>query len=623
MTEKKQQQKKYVKRSRSHYQDESRQSRSQEVSFSHAVELSLAQKIEKSTHENITCTQNPASIDMQMRRAYDRWRKHFYTFNMETTPAYDVVGLLAALCLLGEEQPMNQMEEVDGKTQYHSSESLSSRFFSVGNVGSDHDVEQEGATVFKLRDQYRSHETLGNIFADPSCTHVFGSCQSNAATDETKTAVKKLGIITDFGEECDDEVTCLLADRLHKAGVLHVRFLFTTKAERFECQRSQFNSWGGDDTNVFSLHDPNHVQSFVDFLAPTTEDHSEPHVLTPFVLLQIGPVHDTYSKALFTEAQISPNTGRRDNPAAQSTLMRHPRFGVPYHYVVVGTFNGTEAFNVKGDARSCALHLLQGAQRRVVVDPMGGRAAFKFCYESLRRCFSSNSSTRTPRGVNRDEAVSQPNASNISDCRITETVNDDDMAQYDYDTISEHVCRIGWRNSVGRASMVPARYVAHLVSCPVPGTSFQGGSNYLAVKALYEAELKRLNQNGHLHVDSQSGEGSNTEHDTGRNDLCPLRNHPRAYKVASRYVHQLQHRVAPPNMDHMRLRVSLSVQESDIPGSVSSPAHNHCNTNAADPAVTLASITDGYVFILNCLFSLFGVPIEYFESGQAECWRTE
>ena len=38
-------------------------------------------------------------VDKQMRNAYDVWRRHFYESDIESTPSYDVVGLLAALCL--------------------------------------------------------------------------------------------------------------------------------------------------------------------------------------------------------------------------------------------------------------------------------------------------------------------------------------------------------------------------------------------------------------------------------------------------------------------------------------------------------------------------------------------
>ena len=77
-------------------------------------------------------------VDKQMRNAYDVWRRHFYESDIESTPSYDVVGLLAALCLHHRRSPHT--------------------YFDIGPLGSNKNDEQEGADVYKLKSSYRSKD---------------------------------------------------------------------------------------------------------------------------------------------------------------------------------------------------------------------------------------------------------------------------------------------------------------------------------------------------------------------------------------------------------------------------------------------------------------------------------
>ena len=84
-----------------------------------------------------------------------------------------VVGLLAALCLHHRRSPHT--------------------YFDIGPLGSNKNDEQEGADVYKLKSSYRSKDKLAKLFSDMSS---FGNVNV------------KLGIITDFGEECACNVAC-------------------------------------------------------------------------------------------------------------------------------------------------------------------------------------------------------------------------------------------------------------------------------------------------------------------------------------------------------------------------------------------------------------------------------
>jgi len=420
------------------------------------------------------------NTDEQMRAAYERWRTAFYEQNVETTPAYDVVGLLAALCL--------------------SSRRSAKTYFDIGSLGSNKNVLQEGAQVYKLLAKYRTKDALASIFSD---------------LEGFRSSIFKLLIITDFGEETDDEVTCLLANKLHAMGLVDVRFLFTTAEDRFEAQIERFKYWGGNPDLVCSIYAKNTV---VDWLNEQPgEEEKEVESAKP-VILQIGPVHEP------------------TNAAGWRTIWR-PNVVAAYDYVVVGTLNGVPALNVKADARDSALHLMSGAETKIVVDTMAGLGAFNFCAESLSSLFGAVDPSR-------DES------------RVS---------------IQEHVCRIGWRNSVGRASPFAARFVAHLVSEPVG--AFGGGANYMTARKIQE--------------------------DLGGEVVS----NARSRAIAEKYLEQLQNRPGPPNFNFMKLTIADD-------GSTNNP-------NGA----TAQSIVNGYAYILDCLNTFFGVPIEFFESGQPEKWN--
>ena len=127
-----------------------------------------------------------ADVDSEMRAAYEKWDKTLRKFpKIKTTPAYDVVGLLAAMGRLD----LFQDKSMEGRD----SELARSKKIVLKNV---------------------KREQLYFLFQDDQLV------KSNLPDN--------LLIVTDFGEETDDEVTALLANRLRKLGV-NVTLLFTTK----------------------------------------------------------------------------------------------------------------------------------------------------------------------------------------------------------------------------------------------------------------------------------------------------------------------------------------------------------------------------------------------------------
>lgn len=405
-----------------------------------------------------------------MRNAYVHWENAFMNSGLETTPAYDVVGLFAALT--------------------HRHGVINPRLASETHFDITRgDLSQEGCDVYRLKQKYRTKESLSALFL-----HQF------------KLQKFKLLIITDFGEECDDETACLLANSLVFYGV-DVRFLFTTA--RFAEQKNRFHTWNGNPELVTSIHEDNDVITW--FNTEQQDNAARP------IILQIGPIHEP----------------RR--PGGWRHMWR-PNITCDYDYVVVGTFNSPAALNVKANARDAALHLKNKATEAIVVDTMGGLGAFKFSATELRAL-----------GFQSD--------------------------------ILQHVCKIGWRNSVGRANPAGGNYVVHLVSEPVG--DFQGGANYMTALGIDKTLGKNI-------VERERG--------------------ARAISIATKYLEQLTEARGPAN---------LSIEDS---GELTKIAGR--GEKVVLP-VTRDSVINGYAFILDCLNEYFQVPIEFFESGRPEAWKQQ
>ena len=403
-----------------------------------------------------------AKLSELMKKAYIKFKKAFVEKNIPTTPAYDVVGFLGALA----------------------PDSLKSEWFDISSGGSA----QKNADVYRLKESKRAPAMLAKSF-------------EVLKTNLNKTNKVKLAIITDHGEECDDEVMCIMADILHKKGLIDVRFLFTTKKARFSEQKSKFKGWGGDESLVFSLHEEKDRESFVKFLNGTSGGTSKT------VLLQSGPVHDD---------QLS------------GTKWRPKLTKGSYDYVLVGTFGNTLNSHSKKHAAAPAEHFLANASKKIIVDTMRGKGAFKFSYAALDKVLSGH-----------------PGKEKLID----------------------HVCKIGWRNTVGRASPSVGKFVAHLVAK-------DAGANYMTIKAMNKAlgggELK-------------APKGGKAE------------------KLARKYLNSLK-----------KSKNALTVDKYGV-----------TNSKVNNLKITAQSIVDGYAEILEFLHQYFGVPYVFLESGSPENWNPQ
>ena len=397
-----------------------------------------------------------AKLSELMEEAYVKFKTAFVEKNIPTTPAYDVVGLFGALV----------------------PDSLKSEWFDISSGGS----KQKNADVYRLKESKRAPAMLADSF-------------EVLKTKLNKTNKVKLAIITDHGEETDDEVTCRMADILHKKGLIDVKFLFTTKA-RFSKQKSKFKGWGGDESLVLSLHKEEDRESFVKFLNDTSRGTSKT------VLLQVGPIH---------ENQLS----EKWSPVLTKGS---------YDYVLVGTLGNTLNSESTKHAAAPAERFLADAKEKIIVDTMGGKGAFKFSYAALDKVLSDHPGK---------------------------------------DKLIDHVCKIGWRNTVGRASPSLGKIVAHLVAKDV-------GANYMTIKAMNKAlgggELK-------------APKGGKAE------------------QVAQKYLNSLK-----------KSEAALTVDKQGV-------------TNSRK--VTEKSIVDGYAEILECLHQHFGVPYVFLESGGPENWKLQ
>ena len=404
-----------------------------------------------------------AKLSKAMEEAYIKFKDAFIKSNIPTTQAYDVVGLFGALV----------------------PDSLKNEWFDI----SPKDPKQKNADVYKLKASKRAAEMLAESF------EVLKTKLSN-------TTKVKLAIITDFGEETDDEITLIMADILRKSGLIFdARFLFTTKKERFSEQKTRFKGWGGDESLVLSLHEEKDRESFVKFLNDT------PGGASKTVLLQIGPIHDD---------QLSGEKWRPELPKGS------------YNYVLVGTLGNTLNSDSRKHAKAPAEYFLANANEKIIVDTMNGKGAFKFSYAALDRVLSGHSG--------KEELI-------------------------------DHVCKIGWRNTVGRASPSAGHYVAHLVAK-------DAGANYMTIKAMNEVL-------GGVKLKAPKG--------------------GEAEQVARKYLNSLK-----------ESENALIVDENGV-----------TNKEVNGTKISAQSIVDGYAEILEFLNQHFGVPYVFLESGSPEKWNPQ
>ena len=429
------------------------------------------------------------TIDSLMRKAYTIWSKKCRDNNIPTTPAYDVVGLLAVL----HPEKFNIVRNVKKEEKEEEEK--------------EEEEKEKSWNVMTLKEEFR--EAGGFQRADYLISGL--------------TVIKNLIVLTDFGEECDDEVTSLLVPESAK--------LVFTDENHFDQNVAKYREFGGKCT----VH---HVK---DFAGLFEEDNN--------VVLQIGPVHNA----------------------------AHGVIDVPdkkYDWYLVGTIGGT--LNSKGDAQENAEILRDSAQSAYIVDTARGKGAFPFTYNQLIAALSG----RITRGQ--------------------------------LEKIAEHVIKIGWRNTVGRANPFVGKFISHLV---VKGV----GANYKTVDTVLHACLSpeeiaeeswaknaatELAKNYLERLQTTAPDSLDPSYDEVDDDTFKLKGSPEDTAVQEGVV---QFRVSHTDVKPQKLRLLV-----DGEGKTNSVA-----------GVTADQIVEGYTFILVVLNKLFGVPIEFFESGQPGKWQPQ
>ena len=269
-----------------------------------------------------------SDVDSEMRAAYTVWEEAFRENNIETTQAYDAVGLLAAL----------------GNMKYFDDTIINGK-------GPERKLGEVKKWI--LKEEYRGPEQLAELFSGPALESLKGTKQN-------------LLIVTDFGEETDDEIVALLSSKLISYG-FKVHLLFTSP--RAPEQIKRYKSWLVETAknqasfkmaSTSSLMDDFNFESFF----PKKGVNK---------VLHIGPVH-------------------ANQPGGSDLLVNMAKnlMKVSYEFYLLGEYGAT--VNSKADALPVAALLHQFSKQTHIIDTARGRGAFKFTYEALKTLFGKDHS---------------------------------------------------------------------------------------------------------------------------------------------------------------------------------------------------------------------------------------
>jgi len=241
-----------------------------------------------------------------------------------------------------------------------------------------------------------------------------------------------LDILTDFGEETDDEVmvtaACLIA---LKDNTMQLNIMFLDKDPK--AQEENLQAFLGPDdwskvekaTNIaiYGSHGKDSTFKQLGESAKTMMAQGKKHYV-----LQVGPIHGISGGFnAYTDALTS----------------------MPYSYALVGTMGNT--LNSQRDAEETANTLWKNAEKKSIVDTAKGRGAFKFSYSAVEGFFKGEQA----------------------------------LLDKGKQALLDHVVKIGFRNTVGRADSKVGKYVANLVA------SQDTSANYQTVKSVAEVLKKK------------------------------------------------------------------------------------------------------------------------------------
>ena len=237
--------------------------------------------------------------DTEMREAYELWEEACHDQDLELTPAYDLTALTAIV---------NENSGTITKTEH------------VNDVQVD---------TWKMKqEKVNDPEEILNFKGYVEDAH------------SSNTLPTHLIILTDYGEETDDEVTCFMANLLSENGV-KVTIIHTHSGDKDEFQKQEdlYKERGG--SNSFITIDEITQENFQGFLGEEPEKN---------VILQIGPI-----------TQWKVNIGELKGK---------------YKYCIEGTIGNT--FNSKDNAENIARQFVDNSIRSVICDAARGAGAYKW-----------------------------------------------------------------------------------------------------------------------------------------------------------------------------------------------------------------------------------------------------
>jgi len=290
-----------------------------------------------------------------MKQGYKIFNKFAIKYNLSLTPAYDVIGLFATF----------------SKIIY---------YFNVSLYNKD----KWNSSTLTLKDTYINKKTLNYLLSEISNLDKFN-----------------LLIITDHGEECDDEITLQIANILNYYGI-NVTLCFTNSNE---IEKQKYINWSKEISQTSKLKTK--ICRIFDNNTKETDIFSG----NRNVIYLCGPLHT-------------------NNNTHKEIFLKLKSFNTySYEYYQLG-LPGT--LNCKGDAEDTALYLFNNAQIKYLIDTKRGKGAPHFNVNMLKELFGNTS-------------------------------------------LIEHVIKIAWRNTVGRADskIIPGKFIAHLIAESEYGANYQ------------------------------------------------------------------------------------------------------------------------------------------------------
>jgi len=362
-----------------------------------------------------------------------------------------------------------------------------------------------------------------------------------------------LDILTDFGEETDDEVAvtaaCLIA-LTDNTMQLNIMFL----DEDPKAQKENLQAFLGLDdwprvekaANIAFYSSYKGLLKLKQLAVSAKEMNSAGK---KHYVLQVGPIHgkpagfDAYTSALM---------------------------GVSYSYALVGTMGNT--LNSKGTAeKAAAMKLWQHATSKAIVDTARGAGAFKFSYSVMKKFFEGKHA------------------------------------------LLDHVVKIGFRNTVGRADSKSGKFVANLVATQ------KSSANYQTVKSV-EKSVGACTSATTFGITDGEEEGiakvvnqyykALTEAGAPLEECDTLLAESKALGGDWKAVHESCEACKQKTCASTTEQACLRGMFCNSSGKLNAPGNP-----------TADQVKEGYAFILKTLKEQFNVPIDLIVSGKAGAWE--